>query len=114
MIIENTGYKGSKCELGFLDEVMDKAEFVRWQWEFYRATYDYQIDGESDADTYYLRVNTRVVEGKLENPSTVLVIEDTYIGKASFPHGVDYNAPIPDAVMKTANQKIAQLKQQLA
>ena len=114
MIIENTGIKGAKSELSHLDAVMDKAEFVRWQWELNRATYDYQINHAESGDTYYLRVNARAVEGKLENPFAVLEIGDAYIGRATFPHGLDYASPIPQEVLDEANRKLAQLKQQLA
>lgn len=113
MIIENTGFKGSKSELGHLDQVMEQAEFVRWQWEYYRATYDYRIDVEGGNETYYLRINTRVVEGKLESPHAVLEIEDAYIGKATFPAGLDYEAQIPEAILNKAKQKLKQLKEQL-
>jgi CBS domain-containing protein len=36
-----------------------------------------------------------------------------YIGKATFPHGLDYDALIPDLVLQEANQKIAGLYQLL-
>lgn len=113
MIIENTGIKGAKSELGHLDDVMEKADFIRWQWEYYRATYDYQIQDQKDNDTYYLRINTRAIEGKLENKYAVLEIGDAYIGRATFPHGLDYNSSIPDQVLRTAEQKLAELKQAL-
>ena len=114
MIIETTGLKGIKSDLAHLDEATTKLGFVRWQWEYYRATYDLKIEDRSTNAEYYLRVNTRVETGKLESPYAVLAIENVYIGKASFPHGVDYEAPIPDPVMKIANQKLTQLKQLLA
>lgn len=111
MIIENTGIKGAKCELRYLDGVMERAGFVRWQWEYNRATYDCKIPQGSDA--YYLRVNARAVEGKLEDPHAVLVIEDAYIGKATHPHGLDYNSPVPDQVQQAAKKKLEQLGTQL-
>ena len=114
MIIENTGIKGAKSELSHLDAVMEKANFIRWQWELNRATYDYEIDHKETGDTYYLRVNARVLEGKLENPFAVLEIGDAYIGRATFPHGLDYASPIPKPVMDEANRKPSELKRHLA
>jgi len=108
MIMDNSAIKGAKSELRYLDDVMDRSGFIRWQWEYKRATYDCKI--REGSDTYYLRINTRAVEGKLEDPHAVLAIEDAYIGKAVFPHGVDYNAPIPDRVLQTAQGKLDQLK----
>ncbi|MEF2964568.1 YugN family protein [Paenibacillus sp. M1] len=111
MIVENTGLDGFKSDLAYLDETAEKVGFIRWQWEYYRATYDYKI--ESGNDEYYLRINTRAVEGKLERPDTVLAIEAVYMGRATFPHGLEYESEIPAAVMSTASRKLAELKQLL-
>ncbi|MCR8656095.1 YugN-like family protein [Paenibacillus endoradicis] len=114
MIIENSGLNGLTSELGYLDEAAEKAGFVRWQWEYYRATYDLKIsDKETDAD-YYVRVSTRAIEGKLENPHAVLNIEDVYIGRATFPHGLDYESPIPKNVLTIADKGLSQLKASLS
>jgi len=114
LIIEDSGLKGLQAELAELDESSEKLGFVRWQWEYYRATYDLKIEDTPNREEYFLRINTRAVEGKLESPSAVLAVEDVYIGKATFPHGLDYESPVPDAVMKAAKQKLAALKQLLA
>ncbi len=114
MIIENTGLNGLKSELGLLDQLTEKLGFVRWQWEYYRATYDFKIEDTVRNAEYFLRINTRAVEGKLEDPQAVLDIEDVYIGRVTFPHGLDYESPIPDSIMNAAKQKLSQLKQQLA
>lgn len=111
MIFEDAGIKGIKSELKHLDQVADATGFVRGQWEYTRATYDYEI--ERDHGTYYLRINTRAIEGKLESPHAVLEIEDAYLGKATFPHGVNYNIAIPDDVLKIASSKLQQFGQQL-
>ena len=113
MIIENSGLNGVQSELHHLDDAAEKVGFVRWQWEYYRATYDLKLTDRTSGNDYYLRVNTRAVEGKLENPHTVLVIEAIYMGLATFPHGLNYEAPIPKHIMETATQRLEQLKQQL-
>jgi len=111
MIVENTGLDGLKSDLAYLDESAEKVGFIRWQWEYYRATYDYKI--EFNNDDYYLRINTRAVEGKLERPDAVLAIEAIYMGRATFPHGLEYESEIPAQVMKTANSKLTELKELL-
>jgi hypothetical protein len=111
MIVENTGLEGLKVELAYLDESSEKVGFIRWQWEYYRATYDYKI--EFNNNEYFLRMNTRAVEGKLERPDTVLDIEAVYMGRATFPHGLEYESEIPAFVLKTAQLKIAELKELL-
>ncbi|USB34592.1 YugN family protein [Paenibacillus sp. YPG26] len=111
MIFENTGLDGIKSDLAYLDESAEKVGFVRWQWEYYRATYDYKI--EDNNSEYFLRINTRALEGKLERPDTVLAIEAVYMGRATFPHGLEYESPIPSQVLSKANQKLTELKKLL-
>ncbi len=114
MIIENSGLKGIKAELALLDRVSGDLGFVRWQWEYYRATYDYKMEDAKSGEEYFLRINTRAIEGKFEQPHAVIAIEDTYIGRATFPHGLDYESPIPDHIMGSANQKVSELKANLS
>ncbi|OBZ16775.1 MULTISPECIES: YugN family protein [Bacillales] len=114
MIIENTGLNGVKSELDHLDESAEKVGFVRWQWEYYRATYDLKLEDRASGSEYFLRITTRAVEGKLESPHAVLVIESVYIGRATFPHGLEYESPVPQPIMNTATQRLQQLKQLLA
>ncbi|MGM1049946.1 YugN-like family protein [Paenibacillus uliginis N3/975] len=110
MIFENTGLDGLKSDLAYLDESAEKVGFIRWQWEYYRATYDLKIeDKKSDAE-YFLRINTRAVEGKLEKPDTVLQIEAVYLGKATFPHGLEYDTPAPQPILNVATKKLQELK----
>lgn len=110
MIIENSGLIGLKSDLAYLDESAEKLGFVRWQWEYTRATYDFKMEDQQNKEDYYLRINTRAIEGKLENPDAVLAIEAVYMGRATFPHGLDYETPIPASFVSTAEQKISQLK----
>lgn len=114
MIIENTGLKGMKSDLAHLDGVTDKLGFVRWQWEYYRATYDLKIEDKASKADYFVRLNARAVEGRLESPHAILALEDVYVGKATFPHGLDYESKIPDQILKVANQKLTELKKQLS
>ncbi|MGG1311322.1 MULTISPECIES: YugN family protein [Cohnella] len=113
MILENTGLNGIKSDLAHLDESAEKVGFIRWQWEYRRATYDLKLHDSASGYDYYLRFNTRAVEGKLENPEAILQIESVYIGRATFPHGLEYESPIPPAILDTANQRLQQLKQLL-
>lgn len=113
MIFENTGLVGLKSDLLYLDESAAKAGFIRWQWEYYRATYDCKIEDSQNGGEYFLRVNTRAVEGKLEKPDTVLAIEAVYLGKATFPHGLEYESPVPQPVLDTAAKRILELKELL-
>ena len=68
MIIEQTGLNGMTSDLAHLDESAEKLGFVRWQWEYNRATYDLKLEDRASGEDYFLRISTRAVEGKLENP----------------------------------------------
>jgi hypothetical protein len=113
VILENVT-KGLKSDLNHLDQATDKLGFVRWQWEYYRATYDLKFEDKAQQVEYFLRLNARVTSGKLEAPDAELVLEDAYIGKATFPHGLDYETPVPDAIVQAAKQKLAELHKSLA
>lgn len=52
MIFENTGLDGLHSDLAYLDECAEKVGFIRWQWEYYRATYDLKIEDKK------IRLNT--------------------------------------------------------
>jgi hypothetical protein len=107
MIIESNPLKGIKSELSHLDKVSSRLGFVRNQWEYNRATYDYQI--KYDGNDYYLRIDTRAIEGKLEQPHAVLNIQEAYIGRATYPQGLNYTDPIPAEVLRSAETKLTEL-----
>ena len=113
MIIEDARIVGIQCDLAYLDEVTEKLGFVRWQWEYTRATYDCKMEADADRDAHYLRISTRAVKGKLESPDAILQIEAAYMGKATYPHGIVYDIPIPEALLETAREKLAELYQKL-
>ncbi|OXS62344.1 hypothetical protein B1A99_00280 [Cohnella sp. CIP 111063] len=114
MLLENTGLNGMRSDLGHLDESGDKLGFVRWQWEYRRATYDLKLHDRTSGQDYYLRIATRAVEGKLENPDAVLEVEAVYLGRSTFPHGLDYESPIPEPILNAANQRAQDLKKLLS
>ncbi|MFC4100972.1 YugN family protein [Paenibacillus xanthanilyticus] len=114
MIIENTGLNGLTSDLAHLDESAEKVGFVRWQWEYYRATYDLKLEDRANRAEYYLRISTRAIEGKLESPHAVLQLESVYIGRATFPHGLEYESPVPQQILNAATQRLQELKKLLA
>ncbi|CAM3721452.1 YugN family protein [Cohnella lubricantis] len=114
MILENTGLNGLKSDLAHLDESAESIGFIRWQWEYTRATYDLKLPDNDSKNDYYLRISTRAMEGKLENPDAILQIESVYIGRATFPHGLEYESPVPAAILEEASKRVQQLKQLLS
>lgn len=109
MLLDNTGLTGMRSDLGHLDVSSEKLGFVRWQWEYRRATYDLKLEDRSNSQEYFLRITTRAVEGKLENPEAILEVEAVYIGRATFPHGLDYESPIPQPILNVATQRAQEL-----
>ncbi len=63
---------------------------------------------------YYLRIATRAIEGKLENPEAILEVEGVYIGRSTFPHGLDYESAIPEPILNAAKQRAQDLKKLLS
>jgi hypothetical protein len=113
VIIDAQGLKGTKSDFANFEDAAASLGFVRWQWEYTRATYDLKYEDKSSNSEFYLRVNVRVESGKLESPYAILSVEDSYMGKVTFPHGLDYEAPIPESIVRDAGQKLKALKQQI-
>lgn len=111
MEIKDTGVAGTEIYLAELDAIMSQVGFVRWAWDYRHATYDYKL--EARETVYYLRIEANVQKGKLEHPDTLLVLGDPFVGKQTFPHGLDYEAPVPEAIMQSVNRKLAMLKEKL-
>ncbi len=114
MIISSHGLENIKVELEQLDVAGEACGFIRWQWEYYRATYDLQLEDPDKKADYFLRINTRAIKGKLEDPETELAVEDVYIGRATFPHGLDYQSQVPESILHQAKLKLADLKKSLS
>lgn len=111
MVIQDTGIKDMEISLADLDDVMGSIGFVRWAWDYNHATYDFKIVDKSG--TYFLRITADAVEGALEDPEAVLKLDEPFIGKHLFPHGLDYEADMPAAVVDTAKRKVQMLKEKL-
>jgi hypothetical protein len=111
MVIKETGIGSKEVFLSDLDHIMKELGFIRWAWDYNHATYDCKFDDKGS--TYYLRVQANAVEGKLEDPHTLLQLEEPYMGKQVFPHGLDYDAPVPDPVVQAAKRKLQILSDKL-
>ena len=112
MVIKDTGIGSKEVFFADLEHYMHDLGFDRGAWDYRHATYDYKI--EDKGNVYYLRVEANVTEGKLEDSHAVLKLEDPYMGKHLFPHGLDYDSPIPDAVLKTAKNKLQMLSEKIS
>ncbi|MEJ8545417.1 YugN family protein [Brevibacillus borstelensis] len=112
MVIKDTGIGNKEVMLADLDHYMSDLGFVRGAWDYKHATYDYQL--KDKGNVYYLRIEANAIEGKLEDSHAVLKLDDPYMGKHLFPHGLDYDFPIPDSVVQTAKRKLQVLNEKLS
>lgn len=112
MVIKETGIGGQELLLADLDHIMKDLGFVRWAWDYHHATYDFKIEEKGSA--YFLRVPANAVKGYLEDPHCELALDEPFIGKQVFPHGLDYDDPIPNGVLEAAKRKLAAVKDKIS
>lgn len=114
MVLDDAGLKGIRKDFGTVDRVAKSLGFVRWSWDYHKAVYDMKFEDTEKGVVYYLRVPAQTVEGRLENPKATVELENPVFGRHIFPHGLDYEAPIPEAFENTVKEKVAALKEALS
>lgn len=115
MKIEGTGIEGKEYLLEDLDLNMTALGFVRWAWDYNRATYDYKYEDQKSGETIYLRVPCIAVKGEIEDGpnDSVLQIQTPYIGRHTYPHGLDFEYDFPNYVLENVKRKLEQLNERL-
>lgn len=110
MILEETGIEGLEISVRDLDLAMKHIGFIRWAWDYKRATYDYKYVDQKNGQTYYVRVPAEAVKGIIEESSDAIVkVGRPYVGVYTFPSGVAYDREIPQHVVKQAKAKLEKL-----
>jgi len=112
MVIKDTGIGTKEVFFADLEHYMSELGFDRGAWDYKHATYDYKI--QDKGNVFYLRIEANVAEGKLEDSHSVLKLDEPYMGKHLFPHGLDYDYPMPDSVVQTAKRKLQMLNEKLS
>jgi hypothetical protein len=105
--------KGIKKEFGELEKLMKSLGFIRWSWDYDKATYDlkYTLDGVD----YFLRLPGKVVGDKqLEHPKALLQLGVPVFVRHFFPHGMDDTVEVPEGLKEQVNEKLAELEKALA
>jgi hypothetical protein len=113
MILTDVKTKGIRKEFGELEKLMTDLGFIRWSWDYGKATYDlkYTLDGID----YYLRLTGRVVgDKKLEHKKALLELDHPKFVRHFFPHGLDENAEVPEGLKEEVNAKLAALEEALS
>lgn len=116
MKIEETGLEGKEVMLADLDFNMAALGFYRGAWDYNRATYDYKYEDHKLGETFYLRIPCVAVKGEIEDGpnQSVVRIGTPYIGRHTYPHGLDYEYNFPKHVLDNAKRKLDQLNDRLA
>jgi hypothetical protein len=113
MIFHETKIKGIKKQFSELEKIMKGLGLVRWSWDYGKAIYDYKYTHEGV--DYYLRFGGKVVNDKrLESPKAVLEMGDPVFVRHFFPHGLDENAEVPEALKEEVNRKIVEVEKALS
>lgn len=110
MIIENSEITGKEVVLAELELAMEEVGFLRWAWDYNRATYDYKYVDRKTGDTFYIRIPAEVIEGTIEDTGHAIVkLGQPYIGKHLHPHGLDYDFDFPKHVLNRTEEKLQAL-----
>ncbi|MEW9032034.1 MAG: YugN family protein [Planifilum fimeticola] len=114
MVLEDTGLNGIRKDFGTVDKVIRGLGFDRWSWDYDKAVYDLKLIDQEKGTVYYLRVPAEVIQGRLENPKATVELGTPVFGRHLYPHGVDYEATIPESLEKTVKEKVDALKEALS
>ncbi|WP_202081019.1 YugN family protein [Caldalkalibacillus salinus] len=111
MKIEETGLEGKEVTVHDFDHAADDLGFVRWAWDYKRATYDFKYEDKKQGEIYYLRVPATSIKGEIEEEGSdsVLKIGTPYIGRHTYPHGLDYEYNFPKKILDDAKKRLENL-----
>lgn len=112
MKIEGTGLEGKEGTLLDFDHATEELGFVRWSWDYSRATYDLKYEDRKTNETYYLRLPVTSIKGEIHDDGSrdsQLQIGTPYIGRYTHPHGLDYEYDFPKHILDHANKTLAKL-----
>ncbi|SFI98676.1 YugN family protein [Thermoflavimicrobium dichotomicum] len=113
MIFHEAKTKGIKKQFKELETIMKQLGFVRWSWDYEKATYDLKYT--ADGVDYYLRLRGTVVNDKaLEHPQAILEMGTPVFVRHFFPHGLDDSVEVPPALESQVKEKLAELEKALS
>jgi hypothetical protein len=113
MLFADAKTKGFKKEFKEIESLMKHLGFTRWAWDYKKVTYDYKYTVEGV--DYYLRLLCRVVNDKqLEHPKAIVETDLPVFARHFFPHGLDNDAQVPDAIQTEVQEKINELEKNLS
>lgn len=118
MKIEGTGLEEKEIKIMELDEEARELGFVRWSWDYKRATYDYKYEDKKSGETFYLRLPAVVIKGEIEDEvkehnDALLKVGQPYIGRHTYPHGLDYEYDFPKYILDDAKKRLEKLSSKI-
>ncbi|GAA0382633.1 YugN family protein [Bacillus horti] len=112
MKIEGTGLEAKEATLLELDHATEELGFVRWAWDYSKATYDLKYDDRQTKERYYLRVPAESIKGQVHDDGhrdSMLKLGTPYIGRYTHPHGMDYEYDFPKHILDHAKKVLSTL-----
>lgn len=112
MIYTSTHIQGKKKEFHQLEQSLKSLGFDRWTWDYEKVVYDKKyVVGEN---TYYLRVQGNVINNKpLENPKSLLELQQPVFVEHFFPHGLDDTVDTPKELADDVDALLKQVEESL-
>ncbi|WP_379966963.1 YugN family protein [Ectobacillus sp. sgz5001026] len=114
MQFKNTNLTNHIIEFSILQDAMKELGFIlAGQWDYERVTFDYKFTRDTD---YYLRIQGKVVEGKIGSEGAVVKLLTPILGKHYYPHGVEYgeNETFPNEIINQCHNLLLSLSETLA
>lgn len=112
MVMEDSGLEGYENTFDAIDPVMKKLGFYP-SWDYHKIAYDYKLEERGHAPDYYIRIPCKVT-GTVEMPDCELEFRAPVLFKHYYPHGINYDAEIPQNLQKKAAALVEKVKERLA
>lgn len=105
---------GKQFEFGLLRHKLEELGFIFGETFTYKyAAFDYELYKSKIEYDYYLRVFVDVVEGRIENPSAIVQVNNIEIFKAMYHNGILRDDEVPAEYVKQADAVLKKVHQEL-
>ncbi|WP_054950254.1 YugN family protein [Numidum massiliense] len=108
MELANSHVENIQATFGTLKPITMKLGFYP-SWDYHKVCFDLKLEDNGTDPEFYLRIPAKVVEGSMENPKCVLELMTPVFALHYYPHGLDYEAEVPDYLRKKAEKTVKKL-----
>lgn len=100
-----TNLVGQEFAFAEVDDVLHELGFIRGgKWDYHYATYDYPLALTKLDESVYLRIETRPVEGRIEEDNCVVKIDQVCIIGGLYQHGVQDTVKVDRAMLNRSRE----------